>query len=254
MPAPSQTNEIWKKESPDQLVRVFQRGGEKLLVLNDQSSVQSIFKPGSYLTYDYWDAPIVLWPREMYPSRVLILGNGGGTSARAIRHFYPKTNIDTVETDPAVNYAAKRFFGFKEDNRLHLFEKDARRFIQESDSKYGLIFSDVYDSSFIPFQFATYEFFEEIKKRLRQDGILIVNVNYSGNKKLFSSIAATAKSVFKYGYYYSFSSSNRVLVLSDTKFSKEFISKTGKISLKKINSTGGVFSDDKSKIELLFPF
>ena len=42
---------------------------------------------------------------------VLVLGNAGGSTARALAALYPGVDIDGVELDPKVTDAARRFLG-----------------------------------------------------------------------------------------------------------------------------------------------
>jgi hypothetical protein len=53
--------------------------------------VHSLYRPGSYLTGDYWDDFLVLplAVRPAPPRRIAILGNGAGTTGRAYGHYFP---------------------------------------------------------------------------------------------------------------------------------------------------------------------
>ena len=54
------------------------------------------------LTGDYWDGFLVLpfaAGRGAPPRRIAILGNAGGTTARAYAHYFPATRIDAVDID-----------------------------------------------------------------------------------------------------------------------------------------------------------
>src|SRR6476661_1176860 len=59
--------------------------GTLRLRLNEGLAVHSLRRPGSFLTGDYWDDMLVLpWAtRRRAPGRLAILGNAGGTVARA---------------------------------------------------------------------------------------------------------------------------------------------------------------------------
>ncbi len=48
------------------------------------------------------------------PSRVLIVGLGGGTIPMFLHQHYPRTQINVVDIDPAVIETAKAYFGFRE--------------------------------------------------------------------------------------------------------------------------------------------
>ena len=64
------------------------------------------------LTGGVWDAFLALPPLLDRPLRsVAILGNAGGTTARALGRFYPDAHVDGVELDPAVSRVGRRYFG-----------------------------------------------------------------------------------------------------------------------------------------------
>ena len=57
---------------------------ERRLELNEGQAVHSLYRPGSFLTGDYWDEFLVL-PFAVAgrpPRKVAILGNAAGTTAR----------------------------------------------------------------------------------------------------------------------------------------------------------------------------
>jgi spermidine synthase len=59
---------------------------------------------------------------------------------------------------------------------MRLHAKDGRRFIQETDAKYDLIFLDAYNSDTIPFHLTTREFYREVQARLAPGGIVVSNI------------------------------------------------------------------------------
>ena len=61
------------------------------LELNEGQAVHSLRRPGTVLTGDYWDEFLVtpLAVRGRPPRRIAILGNAGGTTARAICGIAP---------------------------------------------------------------------------------------------------------------------------------------------------------------------
>ena len=83
---------IWDRETEYQYARVTERpDGERRLELNEGQAVHSIYRPGEWLTHDYWDEMLVLPFATMRraPRSVAILGNAAGTTARAYGHYFP---------------------------------------------------------------------------------------------------------------------------------------------------------------------
>ncbi|MEI6537826.1 MAG: fused MFS/spermidine synthase, partial [Verrucomicrobiaceae bacterium] len=54
---------------------------------------------------------------------------------------------------------------------------DARRFLQQSDQKYDLIFGDAYNGvRHIPAHLVTREFFEQVRSHLSENGVFLMNI------------------------------------------------------------------------------
>jgi predicted membrane-bound spermidine synthase len=100
---------LYERESRYGFVQVVQRGEERRLYLDEGLVTHSVWRPDTVLTGNEWDmflAVPALLGRP--PVRVAILGNAGGTTARALGRFYPQAVVDGVELDPAVTEAGRR--------------------------------------------------------------------------------------------------------------------------------------------------
>ena len=129
------------------------------------------------LTGGVWDAFLALPPLLGRPlERVAILGNAGGTTARALGVYYPDAEIDGVELDPAVSRVGRRYFGMGDNPRLTVHDVDARPFLRASDERYDLIVVDAYRQPYVPFYLATREFFRLVREHLAPGGIVALNV------------------------------------------------------------------------------
>ena len=84
---------LWEGETQVQYARVIEESdGDRRLELNEGAASHSLFRPGSYLTGNYWDGLVVLpfAALDRAPRRVAILGNAAGTVGRAYGHFFPR--------------------------------------------------------------------------------------------------------------------------------------------------------------------
>ncbi len=191
---------LYETETPYQFVQVLQdHDGERVLELNEGVAVHSVWRPGRYLTDNYWD-PFLVLPfaagRAAPPRSVAILGNAGGTTARAYGHFYPRTAVDAVEIDGKLTEIGRRWFGLT-GPRLRTFTEDARPFLQASRRRYDAIFVDAYRQPYIPFYLATKEFFALVRDHLNPGGTVIVNVGEpEGTDRLERVLGATMRAVF----------------------------------------------------------
>ena len=189
---------LYEHESPYQFIQVRERDGVRRLYLNEGIAVHSLWRRDTVLTGGVWDtflAVPLLLDRE--PARLAVLGNAGGTVARAFGRFWPEVDIDGVEIDPAVTDAGFRFLGMGDNPRLTAHDADARPFLRRTGARYDLIYVDAYHQPYVPFYLATREFFELIRERLRPGGLVALNVaTVPGDQRLVDELAATLATVF----------------------------------------------------------
>jgi spermidine synthase len=189
---------LYEVESPYQYVQVVEEDGVRRLYLNEGIAVHSVWREDTVLTGGVWDAflavPALL---EGEPRRVAILGNAGGTVARAFGEFWPKTVVDGVEIDPAVSEAGRRYLGMDDNPQLEVHDADARPFLRRTDERYDLVYIDAYHQPYVPFYLATKEFFELVRERLAPGGIVALNVaTVPGDRRLEDGLAGTLATVF----------------------------------------------------------
>ncbi|HLU62729.1 MAG TPA: fused MFS/spermidine synthase [Gammaproteobacteria bacterium] len=131
------------------------------------------------------------------PSRVLVVGLGGGSIPRTFRELFPEAKIDTVEIDPAVVEVAERYFDFEDDENLDIIVKDARVFVKQAGimkRKYDYIVLDAFNGDYIPEHLMTKEWLEEVKAVLADGGVLIANTFSISD--LYDNESATYESAF----------------------------------------------------------
>ena len=133
---------------------------------------------------------------------------------KTLEKLLPQADIDTVEIDPAVVAVAQRYFGFRADAQVHVFEQDGRAYVRHAlhgDKRYDLIILDAYDNQYIPEHLLTREFLGEVRSLLQPNGVVAANT-FSGSK-LYSNESVTYRSVF--GEFYNLKSANRVILASN---------------------------------------
>ena len=185
---------IHEETSYYQYISVVERpDGRRLLHLNEGVAVHSIWRPDSVLTGGVWDAFLALPPLVGRPlERIAILGNAGGTTARALGVYYPDARVDGVELDPAVSRVGRRFFGMGENPRLTVHDADARPFLRSTAERYDLIVIDAYRQPYVPFYLATREFFRLVRDHLRPGGVVALNVAaVPDDKRLVEAVGGT---------------------------------------------------------------
>ncbi len=185
---------IHEETSYHQYIQVVERDdGRRLLHLNEGVAVHSVWRADSVLTGGVWDAFLAVPPLLGRPlERVAILGNAAGTTARALGVYYPETEVDGVELDPAVSRVGRRYFGMEDNPRLTVHDADARPYLRATDERYDLIVVDAYHQPYVPFYLATREFFALARDHLAPGGIVALNVAaVPDDKRLVHAIGRT---------------------------------------------------------------
>jgi spermidine synthase len=222
---------LYEAETTHQYARVVERpDGSRALELNEGQAVHSLYRPGTYLTGDYWDGHLYLpfaaarnlhrtpYRGSMQLGRIAILGNAGGTVARAYGHFFPHTAVDAVEIDPELTELGRRFLDLR-NPRMRVFAEDARPWLERSAGGYDAIMVDAYRQPYIPFYLATREFFELARDRLAPAGLVIVNVGHpEGSDELERVLGATMAAAFPRVLRYPIEPTNTLLVAGDGPF------------------------------------
>ena len=171
-------------------VLVYEDRGERCMCFTrmcriGRQSCVNLAKPREFaLNYTHMAMGGLLFATTAPPKRLLIIGLGGGTLPSALREVLPDAQIDTVEIDPAVTRVARKYFGFKDDAKLKVYEMDGRVYVKRAareGTKYDAILLDAFDHEYIPEHLLTREFLTEVKSLLAPGGVLVGNT-FSSSK------------------------------------------------------------------------
>jgi spermidine synthase len=190
---------VFETESTYQYVQVVERSdGARALRLNEGVATHSLWRRETVLTGGVWDTFLLVPPLVGRPvERMLVIGNAGGTVARAFASLHPEIAIDGVEIDPKVTDAGRRYFGLGENPKLHVVSADGRPYLELTDERYDVIVVDAYHQPYIPFYLATEEFFRLARERLTPGGVLALNVaGVPGDDRLGEAIGTTVLAAF----------------------------------------------------------
>ena len=140
----------------------------------------------------------IIYPPQ--PKKILMIGLGGGSISTYLALSMPETSIDTVELDPGVVSAAKKYFGLRESARVRYLTGDGRVLLRRSPEKYDLILVDAFRGGFVPFHLLTKEFYTLLKDHLTPGGAVTFNIH--DGTKLYLSTLRTLSSVFASTHIY----------------------------------------------------
>ncbi len=108
---------------------------------------------------------------------VLMVGGGGGVIPTLLRHGGSELKIDVVEIDPTVVRLAERYFGYRANEggtATHVM--DGRAYVRDCVAKYDIILLDAFAGRDSPPQLVTREFFQLVKSRLSERGVVDLNL------------------------------------------------------------------------------
>ncbi|MCL2017551.1 MAG: fused MFS/spermidine synthase [Alphaproteobacteria bacterium] len=121
---------------------------------------------------DYINNHFVYSIRGGTPKEILVLGAGGFTLGNLDDH----NNYTFVDIDRALkNISEKHFLKNKLSDNKRFLVQDAGQFLRTDGIDYDLIVMDVFSRWTIPESAITLEFMENMKKRLRPGGIIVIN-------------------------------------------------------------------------------
>jgi len=244
------------------------REDEKKVILstNVLFGVQSVAMKDGGLTGMYYDYALAApYMSGADDPDVLILGMGSGTYASLCRKYFPDADISGAEIDGQIIELAGEHFGLPDD--VPVAEYDGRAYLSVNKRKYDVIMVDAYQDITIPFQMSTVEFFTMVKSHLKENGVMVVNLNmHSGdegsiNEYLSDTIASVFENVRTANVK---ASSNKVLFASSGETvpiseavnkicDSELAAKLCDVDSRLTDYTGGdhILTDDKAPVELL---
>ena len=217
----------------------------------DRSSSGAAYLDSDELVYNYTKYYEL---HKLFRSDVhqaLVLGGGAYSIPTALLKTPTRPDVDVAEIEPGLFDVAKQYFGASDDPRLHNYIQDGRRFLQDTDKSYDVIFGDVYHSLLsIPTHFTTKEFFELSKARLADDGVFISNIigdTYRTENSFTLSEMRTFQSVFKNSYFFAVDGAGKQGVQNIIMVgSKDDAARID--TFEKFSSLGGIFANLDQKI------
>lgn len=178
--------------------------GNRYLYLNEGQGIHSQWHPETILYNRTWDfflsAPYYnasFAPSDM--DSLLVIGLATGTVARQHLAIYPNLAIDGLEIDPDIIHVGELFFDMNKEQMptLNAIAQDGRYGLRELDRTYTVIGIDAYRPPYIPWHLTTVEFFQEVRAKLSENGVVVINVGRTNtDRRLVDAITNTILKVF----------------------------------------------------------
>lgn len=105
--------------------------------------------------------------------RVLLIGGGATGTAREVLKYDTVGQVTYIELDPLIVTAARRFVPEAlADTRIRIVNTDGRLFVRQTDEQFDVVIVDMPEPSTMQLnRFYTAEFYTELKRVLRRDGV-----------------------------------------------------------------------------------
>ena len=193
---------VYEGESIYNYLQVKEDEQSVILSTNVLAGVQSVKMKEAKLTgmyYDYALAAPFMAGIEKGSGDVLILGLGTGTFATMCDEYFPEVKVEGVEIDQKIADLATQYFDLPETVEVTVY--DGRAYLQKA-KQYDVIMIDAYQDITIPFQMSTVEFFTQVKEHLKEDGVMVVNLNMVSTEEdsINQYLCQTIASVFEESY------------------------------------------------------
>ena len=179
--------------------------GYRYLYLNEGQGIHSmwqereVFYGGTweyFLVGPYFNAPPF---RADQVTSLLLIGLAAGTVPRQYTAIYGGIQVDGIEIDPAIIDIGASYFDMNMESmpNLRVHAGDGRFLVNQMDGQYSAIAVDAYRPPYIPWHLTTVEFFRELRARLKEEGVVMINVGRTDtDRRLVDSLANTLRRVF----------------------------------------------------------
>lgn len=166
---------VYEDQTEYSELEVVDQGGERTLYLDGvpHSAIYTDGRQGYVFTYTRYAHLSLLMQDDV--DKVLFIGGGGFTQPQRFVEEYPGVEVDVVEIDPGVVYAAKHYFGLEESERLQIHVTDGRNYLEQTNETYDVVVLDAYQRDRVPFHLTTEEFMTLTKQHLDEDGVVVAN-------------------------------------------------------------------------------
>ena len=186
---------LYEGESVYNYLQVKDTPNSIILSTNVLEGIQSIMMKTDELTGMYFEyalaAPLMVGApmageetgpvgRKAQDCNVLMLGLGTGTYATQVLKYFPGIVFEGVEIDEKIVWLAEEFFRLPAEAAVSV--NDGRAYLQNS-GLYDVILVDAYQDITIPFQMSSREFFSMVDGHLKEDGVMVVNMNMHSDKE-----------------------------------------------------------------------
>ena len=144
-----------------------------------RQSAMDLSRP-EYLVLNYTRAMMSSLLFNPSPTKILLIGLGGGSLAKFLLHHFPCCTIDAIELREHIVKLAIDYFLLPEDQRLHIHIADGDAYVRHkasvSSGDYDLIMVDAYHDAGMENNMVEQRFIHACFELLNMDGLIAINL------------------------------------------------------------------------------
>ena len=118
------------------------------------------------------------------PRRMVMIGLGGGSLINCCHRYLNGTELTVAEIDADVIALRDQFCVPPDDDRLQVIHADGARFVAEHPGHIDVLMVDAFGADGVAEELASFEFYEQARRRLSANGILVMNI--AGRKETYA--------------------------------------------------------------------
>lgn len=146
------------------------------------------------LVFSYTRAMMGFLLLEPSPKRIAMIGLGGGSLAKYCYRYLPQAEITVVEINPDVIALRNEFAIPADDARFKVLLGDGAVFVKEHSDRFDVLMVDGFDTSGLPDELCSQQFYDDCWASLADNGIMVVNL--WGNNGLHGVLASRIATSF----------------------------------------------------------
>lgn len=152
------------------------------------------------LDLDYTRTMMAGFLMQPRPTRLLMIGFGGGQISNYLFERVPGLEIDGVDIDPEVIRLARKYFDVPDDPRYRTHAADGRLFVEQAATEPGwdMILLDAFRGVFVPLHLKTREYYQTLLEHLSPQGVVVANLHNA--TPMYKHDRTTFADAFPQGY------------------------------------------------------
>ncbi len=144
--------------------------------MHDVQSRMHILQPDA-LQLEYTRIMMGFLLHNPRPTRIAMIGLGGGSLAKFCYRYLPHSDIVVVEINPHV-LALRDAFAIPRDNHRFVVQlADGAEFVQQADQKFDVLLADGFDINGLPESLCSQPYYDHCYQMLNPNGILVANLH-----------------------------------------------------------------------------